>query len=117
MMADVWRGGEMGEAGNYDDLALLNKNLVVAIWLYSPDRVNLVAPKLMEALHAHGIRTIPCSAVRASDRCGMQNYPCIEQRLRNVDAWLRTDRQLPLRRHDQHQLVEHLLLRQPLRFV
>ena len=87
MMADVWRGGEMGEAGNYDDLALLNKNLVVAIWLYSPDRVNLVAPKLMEALHAHGIRTIPCSAVRASDRCGMQNYPCIEQRLRNVDTW------------------------------
>lgn len=87
MMADVWRGGEMGEAGNYDDLALLNKNLVVAIWLYSPDRVNLVAPKLMEALHAHGIRTIPCSAVRASDRCGMQNYPCIEQRLRNIDTW------------------------------
>lgn len=87
MMADVWRGDEMGEAGNYDDLALLNKNLVVAIWLYSPDRVNLVAPKLMEALHAHGIRTIPCSAVRASDRCGMQNYPCIEQRLRNIDTW------------------------------
>lgn len=87
MMADVWRGGEMGEAGNYDDLALLNKNLVVAIWLYSPDRVNLVAPKLMEALHAHGIRTIPCSAVRASDRCGMQNYPRIEQRLRNIDTW------------------------------
>lgn len=87
MMANVWRGGEMGEAGNYDDLALLNKNLVVAIWLYSPDRVNLVAPKLMEALHAHGIRTIPCSAVRASDRCGMQNYPCIEQRLRNIDTW------------------------------
>lgn len=87
MMADVWRGGEMGEAGNYDDLALLNKKLVVAIWLYSPDRVNLVAPKLMEALHAHGIRTIPCSAVRASDRCGMQNYPCIEQRLRNIDTW------------------------------
>lgn len=87
MMADVWRGGEMGEAGNYDDLARLNKNLVVAIWLYSPDRVNLVAPKLMEALHAHGIRTIPCSAVRASDRCGMQNYPCIEQRLRNIDTW------------------------------
>ena len=87
MMAVLWRGGEMGEAGNYDDLALLNKNLVVAIWLYSPDRVNLVAPKLMEALHAHGIRTIPCSAVRASDRCGMQNYPCIEQRLRNIDTW------------------------------
>src|SRR5699024_9531524 len=87
MMADVWRGGEMGEAGNYDDLALLNKKLVVAIWLYSPDRVNLVAAKLMEAPHPHAIRTSPRSAVLASERCGRRYYPCIEQRLRNADAW------------------------------
>ena len=87
MLADVWRAGDMGEAGNYEELALINKNIVVAIWLYSPERVNLVAPRLMEALHAHGIKTLPCCAVRASDRCGMQNYPCVEQRLRNVDAW------------------------------
>lgn len=87
MLADVWGAEGMGEAGNYEELALINKNIVVAIWLYSPDRVNLVAPRLMEALHAHGIKTLPCSAIRASDRCGMQNYPCVEQRLRNVDAW------------------------------
>lgn len=87
MLADVWRADGMGEAGNYEELALINKNIVVAIWLYSPDRVNLVAPRLMEALHAQGIQTLPCCAVRASDRCGMQNYPCVEQRLRNVDAW------------------------------
>lgn len=87
MLANVWKDGDMGEAGNYDDLALINKNIVVAVWLYSPDRVNLVAPRLMEVLHAHGIKTLPCCAIRASDRCGMQNYPCIEQRLRNVDSW------------------------------
>jgi hexosaminidase len=87
MLANVWKDGDMGEAGNYDELALINKNIVVAIWLYSPDRVNIVAPRLMETLHAHGIKTLPCCAIRASDRCGMQNYPCIEQRLRNVDAW------------------------------
>lgn len=87
MLANVWKNGDMGEAGNYDELSLINKNIVVAIWLYSPDRVNIVAPRLMEALHAQGIRTLPCCSVRASDRCGMQNYPCIEQRLRNVDSW------------------------------
>ncbi len=87
MLANVWQDGEMGEAGNYDELALIDKNIVVALWLYSPDRVNLVAPPLMEALHAHGIKTLPCCAIRASDRCGGQNYPCIEQRLRNVDTW------------------------------
>ncbi len=87
MLANVWAGGEMGEAGNYDELALIDKNIVVAIWLYSPEKVNTVAPPLMEALHAHGIKTLPCCAIRASDRCGMQNYPCVEQRLRNVDAW------------------------------
>lgn len=87
MLANVWKDGEMGEAGNYNELSLINKSIVVAIWLYSPDRVNIVAPKLMEALHSLEIKTLPCCAIRASDRRGMQNYPCIEQRLRNVDAW------------------------------
>lgn len=87
MLANVWQNGEMGEAGNYDELSQINKNIVVAVWLYSPDRVNTVAPRLMETLHAHGIKTLPCCAIRASDRSGMQNYPCVEQRLRNVDAW------------------------------
>ena len=38
MLANVGKDGDMGEAGNYDELALINKNIVVAIWLYSPDR-------------------------------------------------------------------------------
>lgn len=87
MVANVWKNHMMGEAGNYDELAYLNKNIVVAMWLYSPERVSLVAPRLMEELHAQGIKTLPCCSIRASDRCGMQNYPCVEQRLRNVDIW------------------------------
>ncbi len=61
MLANVWKDGDMGEAGNYDELALINKNIVVAIWLYSPDRVNIVAPRLMETLHAHGIKRCPAA--------------------------------------------------------
>lgn len=87
MLANVWQHGEMGEAQDYNSLASINKNIVVAIWLYSPDRVNRVAPKLIEKLDELGIRSLPCCAVRASDRSGDQNYPRIEQRLRNIDSW------------------------------
>lgn len=87
MLASVWEGGSMGGAQDYEALAAINKNIVVAVWLYSPELVNEVAPELMERLHALGIRTIPCSAVRASDMSGDQNYPEVEQRLRNIDAW------------------------------
>lgn len=87
MVADIWSGGSMGKAQELDVLSTLNKSIVVAIWLYSPNLVNEAAPELMERLHALGIRTIPCSAVRASDMSGGQNYPEVEQRLRNIDAW------------------------------
>lgn len=75
------------EFDDYKELSLLNKNIIVAVWLYSPDYVNTVAPYLMETLHSYGIKTIPCCSVRASDHCNVQNYPCIEQRLRNIDTW------------------------------
>lgn len=81
----VWH--DMIAQADKEDLKALNKDLIVGIWLYSPERVNTVAPKLMEELHALGIRTIPCCSVRASDRSVDQNYPRIEQRLRNIDAW------------------------------
>lgn len=70
-----------------DELSQLNKNLIVAIWLYSPERVNKEGPILMERFHAAGLCTIPCCSVRASDMDVFQNYPRIEQRLRNIDAW------------------------------
>lgn len=78
---------ELVEFSNYDELALINKNIVVAIWFYRPSRVNSIAPRLMEALHSYGIKTLPCCSVRANDRALLQNYPCVEQRLRNVDSW------------------------------
>lgn len=86
----VWHDmltGAQNDAGTFDAISRLDRDLVVAVWLYSPETVNTDAPPLMEALHARGIRTIPCCSVRAYDRCGMQNYPRVEQRLRNVDAW------------------------------
>lgn len=81
----IWH--DMIAEANDDELAQLNSQVIVAIWLYSPDTVATIAPNLMERLHSFGIRTIPCCSVRASDRAAGQNYPCVEQRIRNIDAW------------------------------
>lgn len=81
----VWH--DMLAEGSDEDLAGLNRNLIVAVWLYSPEAVNTQAIPLMERFHALGMRTLPCCSVRASDMKADQNYPQIEQRLRNVDAW------------------------------
>ena len=81
----VWH--DMLAEGSDAELEGLNRNLLVAVWLYSPEAVNAQALSLMERFHALGVRTLPCSSVRASDMKADQNYPQIEQRLRNVDAW------------------------------
>lgn len=90
----IWHDMLMGESdgdkrtlGDKEMLAQLDKNIVVAVWLYTPKEVNEEAPMLMEQLHSLGIRTLPCCAVRAFDKSPNQNYPCIEKRLRNVDVW------------------------------
>lgn len=87
MVTSVWEGGSMGCARELDVLNELDRSVVVAVWLYSPELVNRAVPNLLERLHTMGIHTIACSAVRASDMSGDQNYPRVEQRLRNIDAW------------------------------
>lgn len=70
-----------------DVLERLHKQVVIAIWLYSSDTVNNVGVQLIERLDALGIAWLPCCSVRAYDEKPSQNYPCTEQRLRNIDAW------------------------------
>lgn len=87
MVTSVWDGGSMGAAQELDVLNELDRNIVIAVWLYSPELVNQAVPELLERLHSMGFHTIACSAVRASDMSGDQNYPRVEQRLRNIDSW------------------------------
>lgn len=81
----IWH--DMLEKATDEELSLLDKQVIVGIWLYSPETVNAVAPDFMRRLHAQGISTLPCCSVRAFDQAPDQNYPCVEQRLRNIDSW------------------------------
>lgn len=82
----IWQ--DMIDRAPYEDIALLDKRAVVAIWLYSAETVNRVAPPLMDKLDRAGISYIGCPAVRCSDGENDQNYPVVENRLRNIDAWI-----------------------------
>lgn len=87
MFASTRKNGTMVASDDLSVLSKLNKNVIVALWLYSPTRVNSIAPDVIETLNSLGIRTLPCSATRAADGSVYQNYPCVEQRLRNIDSW------------------------------
>lgn len=87
MFASTRKNGAMVASDDLSVLSKLNKNVIVALWLYSPTRVNSIAPAVIETLNSLGIRTLPCSATRAADGSVYQNYPCVEQRLRNIDVW------------------------------
>lgn len=82
----IWH--DMVGKAPYEDLAKLDSRAVVAIWLYSAETVNRTAPPLMDKLDKAGISYIICSAVRSSDGENGQNYPVVENRLRNIDAWI-----------------------------
>lgn len=88
MLVDLQpKPGDPGHIPEQTALKRLDRRAVVALWLYYPEMVNRVAPEVLEQLGALGIRVIPCCAVRSSDNSAGQNYPCVEKRLRDIDAW------------------------------
>lgn len=70
-----------------EELALLDKRVQVAIWLYMGSDMPVVAKAMMHKLDQEGISYLGCSAVRCWDRQVDQNYPVIDNRLLNLDLW------------------------------
>ncbi|MCQ5090516.1 hypothetical protein, partial [Ruthenibacterium lactatiformans] len=60
------QNSERQSTGNYDELALINKNIVVAIWLYSPDsRVRRSRALLPPPCHPLPPQPPPCRRLTA----------------------------------------------------
>lgn len=70
-----------------EELQLLDKRAVVAIWLYSGSDMPCRAKKLIDKLAAKGITCMGASSVRCWDNRPEQNYPVIENRLQNLNLW------------------------------
>lgn len=70
-----------------EELRLLDKRAVVAIWLYSGSDMPYRAKQLIDTLAAEGISCLAASSVRCWDNKPEQNYPVIENRLQNLNLW------------------------------
>lgn len=69
-----------------EEIDRLDKRMVVAVWIYNADLVYRAKP-ILDKLEKAGIRYIVCPAVRCYDTRPGQNYPLVEKRMKNIDAW------------------------------
>lgn len=81
----IWH--DMFAHADLEELRLLDKRAVVAVWLYSGSDMPYRAKKLIDTLTGEGISCLGASSVRCWDNKPDQNYPVIENRLQNLDLW------------------------------
>lgn len=79
-----------------EELALLDKRVLAAIWLYMGSNLPATAKTMMDRLDQAGISYLGCPSVRCWDRLPEQNYPVIDNRLLNLDLWGETAKMRPL---------------------
>jgi len=80
-----------------EELALLDKRIVVVIWIYGGHQMKSDARRMIRMLRTAGVAVIGASAVRCWDDHGEQNYPVIHNRIANILNWveLSQSEQLP----------------------
>lgn len=71
-----------------DEIAALDKRVVVVVWIYGGHRMKADARLILHKLRDAGIETIGASSVRCWDDNGDQNYPVIHNRIKNVLDWI-----------------------------
>lgn len=91
----IWH--DMFAHATQEEIALLDKRVLVAIWLYSGSDMPFHAKGLMSKLEQEGISYIGGSSVRCWDNQPEQNYPNIDNRLLNLDLWGGLAEEMPVK--------------------
>lgn len=73
-----------------EELAQLNKEITVAVWIYSGRHMEARATALIRRFQSAGLHTLGAPSVRCWDETAGQNYPVADKRLANIDAWINT---------------------------
>ncbi|WP_162341859.1 family 20 glycosylhydrolase [Paenibacillus paridis] len=71
-----------------DEIAQLDKRVIVVVWIYGGYRMKADAKDIIRKLRSAGVAVIGASAVRCWDDQGDQNYPVIQNRIKNVLDWV-----------------------------
>ena len=81
----IWH--DMLKDGTDEEIALMDKRIIVAIWLYSGRNLKKRAESLVEKFRRAGLAVLGAPSVRCWDDSAAQNHPIAQRRLFNLDAW------------------------------
>ncbi len=70
-----------------DDLQKLDHRGIIVLWMYDGNDLQKRAGAMLEKFHAAGLTVWGGCAVRCWDRSGMQNYPVLTKRQKNISNW------------------------------
>lgn len=76
----------LGHCGE-NEVAGLDRRAAVMIWLYEPAGIYKPIFELTQLFRKYDIEVFGGCAVRSNDGLDTQNYPKIEARIKNIDAW------------------------------
>lgn len=79
-----------------EEIALLDKRIIVAVWLYSGRELKSRAVSLVEKFRRAGLTVLGAPSVRCWDDSAAQNYPVVQRRLFNLANWKDVNREYRL---------------------
>ncbi len=82
----IWH--DMLKEATKEELALLDKRITVAVWIYNGRHLSERALDFIGKFHAAGISVLAGPSVRCWDDSAAQNYPVVQKRLHNLSQWL-----------------------------
>lgn len=85
----------LGHCGE-EEIAQLDNRTSVMIWLYEATGINKPIFELTKLFRKYGIEVFGACAVRSNDGIDTQNYPKIEARIKNIDAWTEETKKLEI---------------------
>ncbi|MDE6926215.1 MAG: beta-N-acetylhexosaminidase [Acetatifactor sp.] len=83
------------DAGD-EEIALLDKRILVAVWLYSGRDLKKRAVSFVEKFRRAGLTVLGAPSVRCWDDSAAQNYPVAQRRLFNLASWKEVNKEYRL---------------------
>lgn len=82
----IWH--DMLKTATDEELALLDKRITIAVWIYSGRHMKERALQFVTRFRKAGFAVLGAPSVRCWDDTADQNHPVVEKRLFNITQWL-----------------------------
>lgn len=90
----IWH--DMLKEATEEELSLLDKRIIVAVWLYSGRNLEKRAASFVEKFRRAGLAVLGAPSVRCWDNSAAQNHPVAQRRLFNLENWKEVNKEYRL---------------------